>query len=68
MGEKLTRTQRRTWSDSAESIRRMQTFSRRQFAAQVGGYTLRPAERSPGACCFAIAGEWKASSRRHPSG
>ena len=41
-----------------------QTFSRRQFAAQVGGYSLAAGGAMPGACCFATAGDGRGQAPR----
>ncbi len=69
MGEKLTRTQQKNLEKFGGVNPADQSFSRRQFAAQVGGYA--PGGRRRGgrrACCSATAGAWRGSSRRRRSG
>ena len=68
MGEKLTRTQIKNLERFGGVNPADETFSRRQFAAQVGGYARLPAERWREGCGSAIDGEWRGSSHRHRYG
>ena len=68
MSEKLTRTQQKNLEKFGGINPADQTFSRRQFAAQVGGFGLVAGGALAGGCCSATAGAWKGSSRRRRSG
>ncbi len=69
MSEKLTRTQQKNLEKFGGVNPADQTFSRRQFAAQVGGFGLV----AGGAVAGGLAaprhtGAWKGSSRRRRCG
>ena len=68
MGEKLTRTQIKNLERFGGVNPADESFSRRQFATQVGGFALAAARPSPEACGFATIGGWKASNLRRQSG